>query len=230
MTDYDRHPGLEAMNNTEKRNIILALERVLRAAQSESIGRRRSMANFPAVVDLHSHSESLNMGMGVSPCLTKGKSGRQAFYSLHHARRLSVEEMCRLQGLDSSMMTINVTDRQIGSLLGSGSTCTVMARVLVSAIQAEERSRADTGAPAATGALAATNAANRKYAYDTPAHQEPPYLKRPAIVCIKTRPARGPIKLGPCGQPRTAPVRQEPPSKRRSLMVAANGLTGGHHL
>ena len=79
-----------------------------------------------------------------------------------------------------------------------------MARVLVSAIQAEERSRADTGSPAATGALAATNAANRKYAYDTPAHQEP--------------------------RLRTAPVRQEPPSKRRSLMVAANGLTGGHHL
>ena len=122
----------------------------------------------------------------------------------------------------------------MGHLLGNGFTCTVMARVLVSAIEAEDESRAATGAPAATGA------SNRKYAYDTPL----PNLKRPANGYIKSRPA--------ClyGQLGTAPAHQKPPLKRpapahpESMVAisyyplssrpmasqAANGLTGGHNL
>ena len=135
---------------------------MLRAAQSESFGRRRSMANFPAVVDLH--GASLNMGLDVSRCLTKARGGSQAFYSLQHARRLSVNEMCRLQGLDSRDMNINLTRRQMGHLLGNGFTCTVLARVLVSAIQAEEGPRAATGAPPPAASW------HCPYAYDTPLH------------------------------------------------------------
>ena len=236
VTDYITYPNFVNMSQTARKNLRMALTKVNQEAQSDPMGR--SPADFPVVVDLQ--APSLSMGWDVSPCLTKARGGSQAFFSLQHARRLSVNEMCRLQGLDSREMTINLSPVQMGHLLGNGFTCTVLARVLVSAIQAEERSRADTGAPAATGA------ANPKYAYDTPlhnvsaignimarpairrskarlcgglrtapVHQKPPYLKRSAIGCIKALPAPGRIKANLVGQLRTAPVRQNPPDDAR---------------
>ena len=129
----------------------MALIRVNQVARRDP----RSPADIPVVVDLQ--SGALNIGFDVSPCLTRARGQSRAFFSLQHARPLSMNELCRLQGLDSREMTINLSRAQIGSLLGNGFTCTVLARVLVSAIEAEDESRAATGAPAATGA------ANRKY-------------------------------------------------------------------
>ena len=221
----------------------MALTRVIQVARRD----HRSPADFPVVVDLQ--APSLSMGWDVSPCLTKARGGSQAFFSLQHARRLSVNEMCRLQGLDSREMTINLSPVQMGHLLGNGFTCTVLARVLVSAIQAEERSRADTGAPAATGA------ANPKYAYDTPlhnvsaigqlrtpqlrqtpplkrpaaGHQEPllrrqkPPLKRPAAAHQEPLLRRRPPAHQKPPLARPAAARQEPLLRRRRLMAPIVG-------
>ena len=140
----------------------MALIRVNQVARRDP----RSPADIPVVVDLQ--SGALNIGFDVSPCLTRARGQSRAFFSLQHARRLSMNELCRLQGLDSREMRISLTNAQMGSLLGNAFTCTVLARVLASAIQAEEGPRAATGAhppeegpwavPAASGPQAATGA------------------------------------------------------------------------
>ena len=109
VTDYATYPSFVNMCRTARTNLQKGLTKVNQVAQRDPMGR--SPADFPVVVDLQ--GASLNMGCDVSPCLTTGRGKAMAFFSLQHARRLSVNEMCRLQGLDSREMTITLTRPQI---------------------------------------------------------------------------------------------------------------------
>ena len=189
----------------------MALTRVNQVARRDP----RSPADIPVVVDLQ--SGALNIGFDVSPCLTRKRGQSRAFFSLQHARPLSMNELCRLQGLDIREMRITLTKSQMGSLLGNAFTCTVLARVLASAIQAAEGPRAATGAPpseegpgAATGALpAASRLQNPLYAYDTPLHNVS------AIGRVRRCPAAAPQKPT---LKRPAAAHQEPMLRRRRLL------------
>ena len=78
------------------------------------------------------------VGWNFTPCLTKTRGQQFAFFSIQHNRCLSIPEMCRLQGLNSDSMKIDIALPQMGSMLGNGFTCTVLARVMAAAIQAAE--------------------------------------------------------------------------------------------
>ena len=78
---------------------------------------------------------------------------------------LTINELCRLQGLQRENMNINVSDYQMGGMLGNGFTCTVIARIVESAMkvasfprQPQAPSQRQAESLAATGAWAATGA------------------------------------------------------------------------
>ena len=111
--------------------------------------------SLPVVANLHNGA----IGYDVCPCLND-RSLLQ-FWSLQHARKLSITEVFRLQGFDVKQMTIPIlSDKHRGRLIGETFTCTVLARVMACAIQASR------GIPA-TGSGTEDTIEDPKYHYHT---------------------------------------------------------------
>ena len=79
-----------------------------------------------------------NVGIEYAPCLTRARGSALAFWSLQHARALTVSELMRLQGFDPGQLWLNVTPNQMGALLGNAFTGTVCAAVMDAALKAAE--------------------------------------------------------------------------------------------
>ena len=148
LPDYSNYP-LDCVNGVGLRNLVAAAERVT------ALGRRcsRDPTDFSVVADLG--GSAVQVGVRIAPCLTKSRGATRSFWSIQHGRRLTVREMCRLQGLDPDWLNMSATPSQMGALLGNGYACTVIARVVAAAIQAVEGEASNSG-PATGGPQPAT--------------------------------------------------------------------------
>ena len=73
--------------------------------------------------------EAVHLPRGPGRCL----------WSLQHGHFLNLREMCRLQGLDIREMIVQgIACPDLEAMLVNGSTCTMVARVLASGLQALE--------------------------------------------------------------------------------------------
>ncbi len=131
VVDYCNYP-MPALYYNRKRKLIAALRQVKEAARRQCA----DPAKYAVVADL-AGSKAV-VGWDVAPCLTKAGKMRDRLFSIQHNRCLSIPEMCRLQGLNYDLMKIDIALPQMGSMLGNGFTCTVLARVMAAAIQAAE--------------------------------------------------------------------------------------------
>jgi len=127
---YDNYPFPQG--RLARSSVQQAIAKLEKKAREE--GRR--VESYPAVVDLE--CSSLNMAVGVCPCITRNRGGAHSFWLLQHGRRLTTSEMMRLQGFDPTTIHVNVSKTQMGHLLGNGFTCTVVERILRAAIEAAE--------------------------------------------------------------------------------------------
>ena len=67
------------------------------------------------------------------PCLTKSRASQRAYYSFSRQRSLTIQDMCRLQGvpaMDIKGWDSVVTDAQIGGIIGNAIPVCLMERVL----------------------------------------------------------------------------------------------------
>lgn len=71
--------------------------------------------------------------VNMCPCLTKSRASQRGYYSFSRQRSLTIEDMCRLQGVpakDIKGWGSVVTDAQIGGIIGNAIPVCVMERVL----------------------------------------------------------------------------------------------------
>ena len=149
LTDFCDYP-FHVTGQTKNRNLRRAVEKV----KEQGIRESRDPTTYNVVADLG--GTNLNVGWGVCPCITKSRGAALAYWSISHGRPLTVNELCRLQGLNPDWLNITVSPHQMGALLGNGYACTVIARVIAAAIQAVECS-ATGGMPATGGRPAPDN-------------------------------------------------------------------------
>ena len=65
-----------------------------------------------------------------TPCLTADRGASHGFWISDRGGRMTVAELCRLQGMEPITNPAGLTDRQIGHAVGNAFTQTVLARVL----------------------------------------------------------------------------------------------------
>lgn len=154
VSDYCNY-AYPPLNTTMAANI----RETMRLVRAKALKENVDPATYSVVVDLA--GTKVQVGYHCAPCLTKTRGAADAFFSLQHARFLSLRELCRLQGLNVDHMQLNISRAQIGGMLGNGFTCTVIARVVAAAIQAAE------GSVIAMG-LSTDGLCVDKHGYDTP--------------------------------------------------------------
>ena len=70
---------------------------------------------------------------GTSPCLTRCRSGSRGYYSIKKQRFLSINDMCRLQGVPAKHIAgwrRAVSTRQMGQVIGNAIPTCLIERVL----------------------------------------------------------------------------------------------------
>ena len=100
----------------------------------KSEGLNAADSNVDAVVDLAS-GRGVNVMNGICPTITRARGSCQGFYLTSIARRLSVQELCKLQGLDPATVNFeDVPESAIGALAGNAMTIPVLAAVIREAL------------------------------------------------------------------------------------------------
>ena len=76
-----------------------------------------------------------NMMHNLCPTITKSRGGAEDFWLTSLGRRLSAQELLRIQGFDPSHMDLSgLTSRQLGMMAGNAMTLPVLAEVLKNAL------------------------------------------------------------------------------------------------
>ena len=130
LASYKRYPLPNSTTARKRVKSMLAL--IADWAREEG----KEPTSYDVIVD--SGSSSLSYGLDCSPCLTKSRTACRDYWSMRHARKLSISELARLQGHDLSSLKVTCTESQLGSMLGNGFSVPVMRKVLKAAIDAAE--------------------------------------------------------------------------------------------
>ena len=94
--------------------------------------------SIPMIVDLQAGHP--DWGVDESPTLTRARGMQLAFWSLQHGRRLSLQELMKLQGVNPHRVNLQgLSKNQFGAMLGNAFTVPVMKALLEAAIKAAER-------------------------------------------------------------------------------------------
>jgi DNA (cytosine-5)-methyltransferase 1 len=88
----------------------------------------------PFIVDCDSSPNRMKWVDGVSPCITCSRGA--GHWVTNRGRRLTKEEMMRLQGMDPTQFTVAVTEHQLGRQLGNTMSVNVLERLLVRVLPA----------------------------------------------------------------------------------------------
>ena len=114
---------LNTTSSTHLNNIVKALQKLQRA------GADCTREDF--IIDIGGSTPKI--GHGFCPCITKTRAGNMAFYSVKRYRRLSVDDMLKLQGFDprdfAGWQKI-VSTRQMGMMVGNAMTLSIMERLM----------------------------------------------------------------------------------------------------
>lgn len=129
---YADYPLAKAGCKTRRQRLQEGLDRINKYAQENS----KDPMSIACIVD--TCGSKTNIGIECSPCITRSRGSQKAFWSLQHGRPLSSNELLRLQGFDPASVWVNVTDNQLGALVGNAFTLTVFKQVLVAALNAAE--------------------------------------------------------------------------------------------
>ena len=121
--------------------------KILKQRILEAIAKSKEMVKYQPSIKVESvpiiidgFGRALNWGIDESPTLTKTRCASFGFWSLQHARRLTIKELMRLQGVNPARVNLQgVTKRQLASMLGNAFTVPVMTCLIKAAIEASER-------------------------------------------------------------------------------------------
>ena len=114
------------------------ITQVLNKVSKWSAAGHGPATSFPIIVDIG--SSQFSYGHNICPCLTRSRTSQHGYWSLQHGRPLSLSEVGRLQGFDVSRMRINVSENQMGALIGNSFSVPVWGAVYKCAKAAAEGS------------------------------------------------------------------------------------------
>ena len=100
----------------------------LKAAYAQARSAGADPSSQCIVVNCDARSCSWNVDS--TPCLTADRGASRGFWISSRGGRMTVAELCRLQGMDPITNSAGLTDRQLGYAVGNSFTQTVIARVL----------------------------------------------------------------------------------------------------
>ena len=122
--------------STAETCVVKAMTRVLNYCQRQSF--HIPPTEVEAVCDAGASASSV--GWGFCPTITATRGSARYYWSLQHARFLTVDEMFRLQGIDPNLVVKTGSDAQLGKRIGNSFTASVLSRVLAKAVEAAEKS------------------------------------------------------------------------------------------
>lgn len=88
----------------------------------------------PFIVDCDSSEDRSKSGNGICPCITVSRGA--GHWVTNRGRRLTKEEMMRLQGMDPTSFKVAVSENQLGRQLGNTMSVNVLERIFVSLLPA----------------------------------------------------------------------------------------------
>ena len=112
------------------------MQQVLDLISQWSDRDKQGPTSYAVIVD--TGSTTLNFGYNVCPCLTRSRCAGRGYWSMQHGRPLTISELARLQGFDIKTMNINVSEPQMGAMIGNGFSVNVWRRVFNAAVVAAE--------------------------------------------------------------------------------------------
>ena len=89
--------------------------------------------DHPYVVDCDASLAQSRHVLNLSPCLTRSRY--KGHWLTHRKRRMTIEEMFRLQGMDHSTFTVATSSTSLGQQIGNAMSVNVLERLLHSALQ-----------------------------------------------------------------------------------------------
>jgi len=121
--NINMHLRSAAFNNTAKKN--------LRNAMSQIRAAKLDLSSSDIVVDLANGFSRTHLMYNMCPTITRTRGAREDFYLMSTARRLSVLDYMRLQGLDPDQTNLeNLLYSEIGQLAGNAMTIPLLASIL----------------------------------------------------------------------------------------------------
>ena len=114
------------LSNTAQKNVDNALKRILRSGDSSTTGWH--------IVDCDASSARSTYACGY---ITRSRYA--GHYIIKKDRRMSINEMFRLQGGSPANFKVAVSDSELGKLIGNAMSVNVIERVLLQALQATGR-------------------------------------------------------------------------------------------
>lgn len=111
---------------TARRNVKTAMRTLKREGSDPD--------KVPFIVDIDSTTKRMGWNNGVAPCITCGRG--EGHWVTNRGRRLTKQEMMRLQGMDPTKFVQAVSDRQLGRQLGNTMSVNVVERLLFKVLPA----------------------------------------------------------------------------------------------
>lgn len=112
--------------STARKNVVQAKRTLVRKGSNPD--------RDPIVMDIDSTPSRAGWMTGMSPCITRRRGN--GHWLMNRGRRMYLEEMMRLQGMDHTKFVVAVTPNQLGCQLGNTMSQNVVERVLVRALPA----------------------------------------------------------------------------------------------
>ena len=107
------------------RNILAAHQRIKESGGNE---------HQPYVVDCDASRQKSNEMFNVSPCITRSRN--RGHWLIHKKRRMRINEMMRLQGINPRTFKQVVSDAVLGQQLGNSMSVNVIEQLMIQALKA----------------------------------------------------------------------------------------------
>ena len=120
------------LTDTAKANIAEAEKQIKKEGKDPS--KRPFIINCDAPSSRPNSQASKKWSQYHTPCLTRSRSTGHWISSLH--RKMTVDEMCRFQGIQPGSIDFGLSDREKGELIGNAMSVNVIERILKQALEA----------------------------------------------------------------------------------------------
>ncbi len=124
----------EDSNKSEPQNINPTMKVNIQNAKDQINQSGGNAETQPFVLDCDAGKNKMTCTYNYSPCLTKSRN--RGHWLLHEKRRMNINEMLRLQGIDPTKFVVDVPVAQLGQQIGNAMSVNVIERILVKALEA----------------------------------------------------------------------------------------------
>ena len=118
--------AINQVGNTSRRNI--------EKARSKIISDGRKPDEEPYIVDCDASTSCSRHTFNFSPCITASRY--QGHWITHRGRRMTKEEMFRLQGMDPTQFVVDIPANALGRQIGNAMSVNVVERLISRALEA----------------------------------------------------------------------------------------------